>query len=149
MAGSVYVANRQIVESRREVAGQISASRREVARQIEADRAGRLSDVRAATYGEFVSAVDRHLGIIGDPSESRIRQADENVFAALRLVQLRGTPQAFTEANAIAARARTLTNGAIEAIQSHRATQVRSAPFFAQQAALDRFVHDVQPELRR
>ncbi len=149
MVGSVYIANRQMAESRRQVDHQMAESRREVAGQISADRAGRLSDVRAATYGEFVSAVDRHLGIIGEPSETSIRQADENVFAALRLVQLRGSLAAYVEAQAIAGRTRNLTNGAIEAIQGHQATQVRAGPFFAQPQALNGFVHDVQPELRR
>ena len=58
---------------------------RGVARQIEAARVGRISDARAETYGEFVSAVDRHLEKIGDPVRERIRQADEDVVAALRL----------------------------------------------------------------
>jgi hypothetical protein len=136
--GGVFVADRQMAESRREVA-----------RQISADRAGRLSDVRADTYGQFVSAVDRHLETIGEPSETSIRNADENISAALRLVQLRGSAVAFAEAGAIVARARALTNGAITAIQRGRRTPVRERPFFAQQQALNRFVHDLQPELRK
>jgi hypothetical protein len=65
---------------------QIEASQRQVAQQIDAGRAGRVSDFRADTYGEFASAVDRHLSIIGETSERSIRQADEDIFAVLRVV---------------------------------------------------------------
>jgi hypothetical protein len=146
---SAYVALRQIEASQRQVAQQIEASQRQVAQQIDAGRAGRVSDFRADTYGEFVSAVDRHLSIIGETSERSIRQADEDIFAVLRVVQLRGSATAYDEAGAIASRARRLTNTATGAIQGDESEQVPDEPFFAQQRALDRFVDRVQPELRR
>ena len=136
--GGVFVADRQS-----------KTSRDDVARQIEATRAGRISDARAETYGEFVSAVDRHLQKIGTESETAARRADEEILAALRVVDLRGSHAASLEAAVISSRARKLTNAAVEAIQARRRERVPPQPFFAQQRALDRFVRHVQSELRR
>lgn len=118
VGGGVYVADRQS-----------KTSRRDVARQIEASRVGRISDARAETYGEFVSAVDRHLEKIGDRSENAIRQADEEIVAALRLVELRGSRAASVEAAAIFSRARRLTNAAVVAIQARRRDQILTESF--------------------
>ena len=148
VAGGLVVADRQIEESQRQVAQQIEESQRQVAQQITADRIGRTSDVRADTYGQFVSAVDRHLSTVGDVSERPIRDTDEAVFAALRLVQLRGSSDAYSKAQAIAGRARALTNASIRRLQTGRRDLVPNDPFFAQQQALDRFVDLVRPELR-
>lgn len=139
LAGGVYVADRQIAESRRMTNRQIAESRHQAERQVLADRAGRLSDVRAETYGEFVSAVERHVDIIGGPSEESVRQADQDITAALRLVQLRGSAAAYDQAEVIAGRARKLTNASISAIQRGISDQVPDQSFFAQQEALDRF----------
>ena len=149
VGGGVYVADRQIKASRQDVARQSKASRQDVARQIAAARVGWISDSRAETYGEFVSAVDRHLERLGGQSENAVRQADEEIVAAQRLVDLRGSRAASVEAAAISSRARKLTNAAIRAIQAERRNQVPTEPFFAQQKVLDRFVRQVQPELRR
>jgi hypothetical protein len=127
IGGGVYVADRQSNASREDVARQIAAARVGVARQIAAARVGRISDVRAETYGDFVSAVDRHLEKVGEGSENAIRQADEEVVAALRLVDLRGSPAAFVEADAISLRARKLTTAALVAVQTGRGDRVPKA----------------------
>jgi hypothetical protein len=64
LSESRHELDRQLSTSQRQLAAQLNASRGEVDRQLAADRAGRVSDQRARTYGQFLSAADRHLDIL-------------------------------------------------------------------------------------
>jgi hypothetical protein len=149
LAGGLILTNWQIDESRQQLTRQLDESQRQVARQIAADRLGRTSDERASTYGEFVSAADRHLSSLSSVSEEPVREADEEVFASLRLVQLRGSATATRKAHAIANRTRRLTAAFVVRHQAGRRDLVPGGTYFAQQNSLGRFISAVRPELRR
>lgn len=153
---TIIVTDRQIKASREDLRDQISAARADVRLQVSAaedqqgradqrDAAGRIVQRRAEAYAAFLADVNRHLEVLGDSGQAT-RNADAEVFAKLRSVQLLGSGSANRAAQRLAGRTRKLTN---DALGGRRLTKPATQRFFRQQRESDDFVSLVQPELRR
>lgn len=124
---------------------QLRESRRDVSQQITAARVGRLSDIRADTYGQFVTAMELHRNAVENGERKAAVKALRGVVPVLRLVQLRGSAAAYHSATRLYRNA----VGFSGLIGPQTRGQVFRVGLRGENRALDAFVALVQRELRQ
>jgi hypothetical protein len=93
--------------------------------QLDASRKSRIADARARIYAQFAKAVDDQLTAMRDGDTQKVTTTTNDIYFALKLVYIQGTPKAYTAAGAMAKRALGLNGLARQVPQGDKAQQQR------------------------
>jgi hypothetical protein len=93
--------------------------------QLDASKKSRIADARARIYAQFAKAVDDQLSAMRDGDTQKVTTTRNDIWFALKLVYIQGTPKAYTAAEAMAKRALGLEGLARNVPEGEKARQER------------------------